>query len=47
MLENSNITISNKEEKNKYETKYMIGKINGEGRMYCIDLYNRVQIISG
>ena len=45
MLENSNIMISNKEKINKHETKYMIGAINGEGRMYCIDLYNGIQVI--
>lgn len=45
MLENSKIAILNKERINEYETEYMIDKIGGEGRMYCIDLYEGVQII--
>ena len=45
MLENCNIPILNKEKINHYETEYMIDKLGGEGRMYCIDVYNGVQII--
>lgn len=45
MLENSNIPILNKEKINHYETEYMIDELSGEGRMYCIDLYEGVQII--
>ena len=45
MLENCNIPILNKEKINHYETEYIIDKLGGEGRMYCIDVYNGVQII--
>ncbi|MBU5337301.1 AraC family transcriptional regulator [Intestinibacter bartlettii] len=45
MLENCNIPILNKEKINHYETEYMIDELSGEGRMYCIDLYEGVQII--
>ena len=45
MLENCNIPILNKEKINHYETEYIIDKLGEEGRMYCIDVYNGVQII--
>lgn len=44
MLEDSNITTV-KKVINKYETEYIIDRIQGQGTMRCIDIYPGVQVI--